>query len=116
MREVTDHRTGNLINDLLIVESYELQPKYAIGIKREGVFHCISTLNFHQGLPSDGVNGLTNEVLLAIVIDRLRVFQNGITNCRENALVITKLEEALHWLGHRTRDRLNRGVEGQVAR
>lgn len=33
--------------------------------------------------------------------------------CRENALVKTKLEEALHWLDHRTTDRLARGVEGQ---
>lgn len=32
--------------------------------------------------------------------------------CRENALTITKLEEAIHWQDHRTRDRVDRGVEG----
>lgn len=59
-----------------------------------------------------GVNGLTHEALLAIVIDRLRSFQNGPYSCRENALALTKLEEAQHWLLSRTRARMARGVEG----
>jgi len=59
-----------------------------------------------------GVNGITQEVLLAIVADRLRSFQAGPYACRENALALTKVEEALHWLHHRTRARLSRGVEG----
>jgi len=33
--------------------------------------------------------------------------------CRENALTITKIEEAIHWQHARTRERLNRQVEGQ---
>jgi|LakMenE01Jun11ns_1017448.scaffolds.fasta_scaffold8945310_1 hypothetical protein len=33
--------------------------------------------------------------------------------CRENSLTITKIEEAIHWQHARTRDRLNRGVEGK---
>lgn len=32
--------------------------------------------------------------------------------CRENALTITKLEEAIHWQEARTRDRQRRDVEG----
>lgn len=60
----------------------------------------------------DGVNGITNEVLLAIVADRLRSFQAGPFACRENALALTKLEEAQHWLQHRTQARMQRGVEG----
>lgn len=59
-----------------------------------------------------GVNGITHEVLLAIVIDRLRAFQRGAFSCRENALALTKLEESMHWLHHRTRQRMDRGVEG----
>ena len=59
-----------------------------------------------------GVNGLTHEALIAIVIDRLRSFQAGPYACRENALALTKLEEAQHWLHHRTRARMIRGVEG----
>jgi hypothetical protein len=33
--------------------------------------------------------------------------------CRENALTITKIEEAIHWQEARTKDRLNRNVEGK---
>jgi len=33
--------------------------------------------------------------------------------CRENSLAITKLDEALLWLGKRTADREARGVEGK---
>jgi len=33
--------------------------------------------------------------------------------CRENALTITKIEEAIHWQEARTKDRLRRGVEGK---
>lgn len=32
--------------------------------------------------------------------------------CRENALAIIKLDEALHWLDHRKKDRQKRGCEG----
>lgn len=59
-----------------------------------------------------GVNGLTQEVLLAIVADRLRSFQSGPYACRENALALTKVEEAQQWLQHRTLARMRRGVEG----
>jgi len=60
-----------------------------------------------------GVNGCQQEDLLAIVIDRLRSFQSGPFACRENALALTKCEEAMHWLNHRTNERLLRGVEGK---
>lgn len=33
--------------------------------------------------------------------------------CRENALTITKIEEAIHWQEARTRDRVMRNVEGR---
>lgn len=60
----------------------------------------------------EGVNGITHEVLLAILIDRLQGFQSGPYKNRENAVAITKLEEALMWLHKRTLDREARGVEG----
>ena len=60
-----------------------------------------------------GVNGISGEALLAIVIDRLRSFQAGQYACRENALALTKLEESLMWLNKRTADRKGRGVEGK---
>ena len=59
-----------------------------------------------------GVNGITQEALLAIVIDRLRSFQSGPFSCRENAIALTHCEEALMWLQRRTVARIKRGVEG----
>lgn len=68
---------------------------------------------FQNGpIAESGVNGVTQEALLAIVIDRLQCFQAGPYACRENALALTKLEEAAHWLEHRTKARLARGIEG----
>lgn len=59
-----------------------------------------------------GVNGITQEVLLAIVADRLRGFQAGPYACKANACALTHLEEAMHWLQQRTIERMRRGVEG----
>lgn len=57
-------------------------------------------------------NGAFVETVIAIAVDRLYYYQESKFKCRENALAITKLEEALHWLNHRTADREKRGVEG----
>lgn len=57
-------------------------------------------------------NGLSNESLLAIVEDRLLGFQSGQFACRENAIALTKIQEAMMWLQKRTRNRLARGIEG----
>jgi len=57
-------------------------------------------------------DGTTNEELLAVLIDRMNYLQ-GKFPCRENAIVITKLEESLMWLEKRTNDRKKRGVEGK---
>ena len=59
-----------------------------------------------------GINGITHETLIAVVIDRLRSFQTGPFSCRENAIALTHLEEALMWLQRRTVNRIKRGVEG----
>lgn len=70
-------------------------------------------VQFQKGpIKENDVNGCHNENLLAIVIDRLQHFQVGKFKCRENALALTKLEEAMHWLNHRTQDRIKCGVEG----
>jgi hypothetical protein len=56
-------------------------------------------------------NGTTNEEVLAVLIDRMQ-YLNTKAPCRENSIVITKLEESLMWLNKRTADRKKRGVEG----
>lgn len=82
-------------------------------VERHGKPAEHSTVLFQNGpIAEDGVNGVTHEALLAILIDRLQSFQSGPYSCRENALALTKLEEAQLWLFARTRKRLERGVEG----
>jgi hypothetical protein len=61
-----------------------------------------------------GPNGISIESILAVAIDRLQVFQRGPYSCRENAIAITHMEEAMHWLHHRTKDRLERDVLGKM--
>lgn len=75
------------------------------------------SLHFQDGpIPTHGVNGITNEALIAIVIDRLQAYQAGPFGCRENAIALTHLEDSMHWLHHRTRARVARGVEGSLTK
>jgi len=68
-------------------------------------------------LPEDGTlytayDGTTNEEVLKMLIDRMYFLQNAFP-CKENAIVITNLEESLMWLDKRTADREKRNVEGK---
>lgn len=124
MRELTDHKV-NPANDVISVRAmdepgpgganhhYEVAlpdwTRAPDGANAKGIWD----IRFQNGpIAEAGVNGLTQEVLLAICADRLRSFQAGPYACRENALALTKIEEAQHWLHHRTRARMVRGVEG----
>lgn len=64
---------------------------------------------------SAGRNGVTQEVLLAIVADRLRSFQAGPYACQENADALAHTTAALDALNSRTQSREARGVEGTHA-
>jgi hypothetical protein len=57
-------------------------------------------------------NGSFVETVIAAALQRIQFYQNGKFGCRENAIAITKLEEALLWLNKRTQDREARAVEG----
>lgn len=73
----------------------------------------IGKIDFQEGpIKECGVNGVCNEDLIAMVITRLEHFQKSEFACRENAMAITKLEEAMLWLRKRTMGREQRGVEG----
>jgi hypothetical protein len=60
-------------------------------------------------------NGAFVETVIAAAKQRIEFYNDaagGKFRCRENSLAITKLEEALHWLQHRTHERERREVEG----
>jgi hypothetical protein len=115
-REITGHKV-NPANDRLTIEVIDepgsggANHEYTITGMDRGSSICL--LTFQNGpIAEVGVNGLTHEALLAIIVDRLQAFQKGPFACRENALALTKIEEAQHWLHHRTMARMQRGVEG----
>lgn len=83
--------------------------------KRKDMPEYSSELNTTGKDPEEFItynNGTTNEEVLAVLIDRMKHL-NGLFPCRENSIVITKLEESLMWLEKRTADRVKRGVEGK---
>lgn len=125
-RELTSHRVNGLndsINVFVMDEPgsggachhYSVEP--IVTSHPQGAINPFD-VKFQNGPISGGddVNGCSNESLLAIVEDRLKGFQGGPFACRENALALTHLQEAMHWLHHRTRERLQRGVEGTLAK
>lgn len=116
MRELNEH-VVNPANDRLKVVVVDLPGQgganHAYDITGgEAVPTFIRFQNGPISVDGNGVNGITHEVLLAIVADRLRSFQKGPYSCKANACALTHIEEAQHWLQQRTIERMRRGVEG----
>ena len=57
------------------------------------------------------VDGILHETLLSMMIEDLK-FKNSLVPSRESATAITKLQEALHWMEERQRERESRAVVG----
>lgn len=84
--------------------------------RRHGQSAQHATILFQNGpIQESGVNGITHEVLLAILADRLRSFQVGPYQCEENAAALVHIESARLALMSRTMKRQERGVEGTHA-
>ena len=119
MRAIEYHKINPMNDTLDIVvtdapghgganHDYEVNHSGATGVPP------LLSIKFQNGpIAEYGINGVTQEILLAVVIDRLRSFQSGAFSSRENAIALTKCEEALHWLQQRTIERMRRGVEGK---
>ncbi|EKD22693.1 MAG: hypothetical protein ACD_84C00005G0001 [uncultured bacterium] len=72
-------------------------------------------LMFQQGPVRDnGINGLTNEALLAILIHRTEILDTQFP-CVENKLALESMKDALWAFNERTNKRIARGVEGTLA-
>lgn len=131
MRELTSHKPDDA-NGCLTIKAVD-QPRSG------GVNHHYQIVGFHivtnpsledaggfvRSSPSEceiffqngpikevGVNGITNEALLAIVEDRLAGFQSGPFACPENAAALGSVRDAMLFLAKRTAAREARGVEG----
>jgi hypothetical protein len=117
----------SLNNDLVITHderdyergggaSHEYTVRLTDRPQTEAPLSSVATIQFQHG-PRDeegSTPGCTDQVLVAILIDRYESFQAGPYACRENAIVITKLQETLHWMRHRAIERAERGVLGKL--
>lgn len=73
------------------------------------------SLKFQNGAMALGRNGAITEEVLDMLIEHINYFQKGKYACRENSLVITKLEEAKHWCLHRKQLREAQDLKGRAA-
>lgn len=118
-RTITDHVDGHGLNDSISIRADEedgsgASHHYAAIIGAD----TVAAVQFQQGprLDASSTRGVTEAVLMAILIDRMRGFQSGPYACRENAIILTKLEECLMWTRHRADERAARGVLGRNAK
>jgi hypothetical protein len=120
MREITSHQVNGLNERIVVVATDEPGSggachKYEIRLAAGNGESLCTEISFQNGpIKEAGYNGLSNESLLAIIVDRMKGFQSGQFANRENALALNYLENAMHWLQHRTRERTARGVEGTL--
>lgn len=119
MREITSHQI-NECNSAITIHADERDPDngnaphyYEITIGEPQNGQTPLGLTFQHGpIKEVGTNGITQEVLLAILIDRLEGFQSGPYACPENAAALLHLMQARDSLHDRTKARVARGVEG----
>lgn len=118
-RSLHDHETTPLNRDRVTVRALDgpgpgnVSHRYEIRVAQDDGDFIVVNFEFQNGpVKEASANGITDEALYAVLLDRLRGFQSGPYACRENALALINLEQALMWLHKRTLDRERRGVEG----
>lgn len=117
MRTLTDHQS-NECNRAITIEADDPDPSNGASHEYTLIVHeedgaSAHYVIFQKGPINEvGVNGVTNEALLAIVADRLRGFQIGPYACGENYEALKHVHAALISLNTRTQRRIERGVEG----
>jgi hypothetical protein len=129
MRELTSHKVNGL-NEALKIEVFDepgpgnacheyqiapvaYEPAEGDVAKAIQLSRAYCRIHFQTGpIAEAGVNGVSNEALLAIVEDRLLGFQAGAFACESNARALYHVQAAMEALRLRTQERLARGVEG----
>lgn len=121
-RELTSHKVNGL-NDALTIEVLDepgaggANHEYAICVRGSNGVNYPHYVTFQKGPISEaGVNGISQEALLAIVEDRLACFQAGPFAHPWNALALGAVQSAMEYLHERTKERVERGVEGTSAK
>lgn len=117
IRELISHLVSGQASDLKIAAVDErghgnANHEYVVTSNDEND-DLVAMIKFQNGpVKEHGINGVTNEALLAVVKDRLEGFQSGSFACAENQTALEHVDAALDSLKSRTQKRLNQGVEG----
>jgi len=119
MRTIDLHHDGHGLNESIVIQADDLGTDGASHLYELSINDKpIAYIQFQRGPRNvtGSTPGATEAAILAVLIDRLQGFQAGEYRCRENAIQITKLEEALHWTKARADDRAKRKVLGTNAK
>ena len=112
MQELKNDLITSKYTKIVENEKFELAP-CDFKVIENSSNEVLCSIHFQEGpVKENDINGIFNEDAIAMVIRRLECFQNTQFKCRENAIAITKLEEALMWLRKRTIGREKKGVIG----
>jgi len=121
VRELTSHKVNGLNEALQIGVMDEPGCGGACHVYRIEYGHngpaCNAVeIRFQNGpINEAGVNGISQEALLAILEDRLVGFQSGPYATADNAEALEHIRGAMECLHRRTKARVARGVEGTHA-
>lgn len=117
IREITTHKV-NGCNDAVTLQA-EDEPGSGGANHVYRAFCCEGpqpfdlVFGFQNGpIKEAGVNGITHEVMTAVIIDRLEAFQRGPFKSDDNEEALGHYRLAMAALKRRTEKRLARGVEG----
>jgi len=120
-REITLHQAaGDKLNSGLEVFAIDeagpggANHAYLITAQQRSIDELL--INFQKGGVEEvgGVNGISMEALLAICADRLECFQKGPFPSDYNQVALDCIKTALHAMESRSKNRIERGVEGQL--
>ena len=93
---------------------YQFQNSIGFANGQAGYVDTFQSIQFLQkNLDGTMTPGVQSEQLLIALIDRHKKLNEKFAS-REGALAITKMEEALHWLEARVKERIHRGVMGDL--
>jgi hypothetical protein len=118
MREIATHKVNGLNEALKLLVLDDpgaggANHKYRIEWNPNGMACNSCDVHFQNGpIAESGINGISQEALLAIVRDRLECFQAGPYACDTNATALQHVIAAMDALHSRTKERMARGVEG----
>lgn len=127
-KPVSNSGAGDVSGPVIHSDHNGLEVMAVVGVEVDGEVHktipgqsylvtggqVADQITFHTGpVPQKGVNGLSNEALLTILIHRTTTL-NRMYPCEENEVAIQHMTLALTSFEDRTKKRIARGVEGQA--